>query len=187
VHLATTASLLAVLAGCSAGARQPPVQALSRAHSAPPRVAPPAPSHIGFASASATGSAFPDPPRDCIRTGCGNEAVATIISVPGHHAKGTVTLREVDGGLEVTTSIDGLAGKHLYGVRDGCNATAELLALGDLIDAGNVTAVHSTFLEGAALHALVGHAVVLYWQPDNPYLKHRAPTRIACGVISIPR
>jgi hypothetical protein len=191
VHLATRVSILAVVAGCSGGARQPMNMSLSTRLAVAPRIAQPAPPHIDYASVLAT----PAPSaldrlqdaRDCIRTGCGQSAVATIAPVRGHHAKGTVTLAEVDGGLEVKTSIDGLSGRHVYSVRSECTADRELVSLGELRDTGNITAIHSGFLEGAALATLAGATVVVIWEPDNPYLKHRAPTLVACGVIAISR
>src|SRR5688572_23235524 len=182
VHLANAASLVAaVLAGCTAAAHAPPRAPVEPRATITPRVERPpsvsapavAPtSHFGFPADLA-----PAPARDCVRTGCNRQAVATIAAFSGHYAKGTVRFREVDNGLEISATIDNLPGRHVYSVHatgdcsnpDAIGAQLDVLGngrvkpehageLGELRDEGKLTSVHATFLEGASLDALVGHA-----------------------------
>ena len=213
VHLANAASLIAaVLAGCTPVAHVPPRAPVEPAPRAaitlrverPVKARTVAPtSHFGFPGAASPASA-----RDCVRTGCNRQAIATIAAFSGHYAKGTVRFREVDNGLEVSAAIDNLPGKHVYSVHvtGDCSSPSAIGAqldvlgdgrvkaehageLGELRDDGKLTSVHSTFLEGASLDALIGHAIVIEWRSDNPFLdaKHRVPARVGCGVVGIAR
>ncbi len=135
------------------------------------------------------------------------EAIATIAPTKGSYAVGSVRFREVDGGLEVIASVANLAGRHVYNVHVTGDCTAsdassagdklELTPagdgdtitrdLGELRDAGGLTASHDTRLETVSLDALIGRSIVVILKSDNPYIpaSKRTNERVGCGVIKL--
>lgn len=140
-------------------------------------------------------------------------AIVVLQPTRGNRVSGTLLLREVNGGLDVTANVTGLPSAqhavhvHLFGDCASKDATSTgphfnfngssfrpngKTIIGDLGNLEAVRGVSTTQLriEGATLQgkfSVLGRSVVVHAKPNNP---RRPPDgaagdRIACGVIGI--
>jgi Cu-Zn family superoxide dismutase len=142
-----------------------------------------------------------------------HDATAVLVPTKGSHVSGVVRFRESGDALEVTASVDGLAGGahayhvHVYG---DCSSPDAASAgphfhftgssfdeevpiitgdLGELRPDDKLTTVHQTRVR-ASLHgrySIIGRAVVVHEHGNDPASPPDggAGKRLACGVIGV--